>query len=50
MKEPPYIYIFLLVVGFSVMVMSMNKLDKKIIDYILTATRNRRDIVRERWF
>lgn len=51
MREPSQTYIFLLIVSFSVMVMSMKKLDKKvIIDDILTATRNRRDIVGERWF
>lgn len=51
MKEPPQTYIFLLIVGFSVMVMSVNKLDKKVIlDDILTSTRKRKDIVWERWF
>lgn len=29
MRESPQMYIFLLIVGLSVMVMSMNKLDKK---------------------
>lgn len=49
MRQTPQTYIFLLMVGFSVMVMNINKLDKKtIIDDILTATRNRRDVVGER--
>lgn len=50
MREPSQTYIFFLIVGFFIMAMSMNKLDKKIIiDDILTATRNRKDIVGERW-
>lgn len=51
MREPPQTYIFLLIMGFSVMVMSMNKLDKKIIiDSVLTSAKNRRDFVGERGF